>query len=112
MKFDLSRLTVLGTISAREKAAAAELQEALSSELSAAKEIRRKIVAEQRRESDRTTNHGHIEDLRTKESEINQRVEDHEASLEVLNERANAAYRLRKSCEAWVARNVQVEDAE
>ncbi|CAH0154684.1 hypothetical protein SRABI05_00634 [Agrobacterium fabrum] len=107
MKIDLSRLAVLRTISAREKAAVDMARGALDMELSASKEVRRKIAAEQRRDGDRASTRRHIDDLRAKEDEINQRVEDHHASIEVLQERATAAHRLRKACEAWVAENEQ-----
>lgn len=107
MEIDLSRLVVLGTISAREKAAVDRARGALDMELSAAKEVRRKLAAEQRRDTERASGRRHIEELRAKEDEINQRIEDHHASIEVLQERATAAHRLRKACEAWVAENGQ-----
>ena len=48
-----------------------------------------------------------IEQLRAKQTEIDQRIEEQEATIELLQERATAAHRLRKTCEAWAAQHVQ-----
>jgi len=110
MTIDLSRLTVLGTISARENAALEQARAALDAELTASKEVRRQLLAEQRRDglaSERGRLRRRIEQLRAKQTEIDQRIEEQEASIELLQERATAAHRLRKTCEAWAAQHVQ-----
>jgi hypothetical protein len=110
MTIDLSRLTVLGTISARENAALEKARATLDVELSTSKEVRRQLLAEQRRDGsagERGSIRRRIDQLRAKQGEIDQRIEDQEASIELLQERATAAHRLRKTCEAWAAQHVQ-----
>lgn len=113
MKFDLGRLAVLGIISAREKAAVDRELAYLDMDLAAEKEVRSKLVAEQRRvSSDRAGEKRSVDQLKARQREIIERIEDHEENLEVLRERATAAHRLRKNCEAWAAINLQNGAAE
>ncbi|MEJ1173181.1 hypothetical protein WA845_02950 [Agrobacterium sp. CMT1] len=108
MTIDPNRLTVLRTACAREDAALEHARAALHADMDVANEFRRQILAEQRRvKPDRTDARGLIEELQEKQAELNKRIEDKEGEIEILQERAHAAKKLRKTCEAYAAAHAQ-----
>lgn len=111
MRIDVNRLAVLERISAREAAAVERVRVAMDADISAATALRRKFAAQQRRNGfvgGLTADDQDAGEYRKQAAEINRRIVDNEAAIEELQERAVAAKRLRRSCQAWAAQNAEL----
>ncbi|NKJ79644.1 hypothetical protein [Rhizobium leguminosarum] len=113
---DPTRLEALRSISAREQAALESARELLHADMARGAQLRKQILdlkhptaaRSGRREARPIQSAAEMQD---EQSRINARIEDHEQTVEIAQERARAAKLLRKRCEAFLAGRPDAESS-
>ncbi|MFF0947913.1 hypothetical protein ACFYE9_09645 [Rhizobium leguminosarum] len=111
---DPTRLEALRSISASEQAALESARELLHADMARGAQLRKDILSAKQPTAGKTRRREprplqSLTELQNEQSRINMRIEEHEQTVEIAQERARAAKLLRKRCEAFIAGRLDAE---